>query len=338
VEKLISEKEKHSYKDEAIYACVIVVCVFALTFYVCTIFLVPAFLEGELLKYWARDDKARTLHYLSLAPIAIIGIGLALWRSILAYRQLQNTQKQFEHLQQENDRNNTRVLEERFQKACEALAHENDAIKLSALTAIEDIVRANVELFGNRSRTILAAMIRNFCEFEKSNHVKYIHSPTGYKPIRNRMIVSCFKTLSVSNFEIIKTSNKIDLEKLDLKYLYFYNINLKNLYLNSLNFSNSEFHDCNIKNSILCYSVFKDHNNGKLFIHNSKINGSLIDNVTTINFFECDISSTFDGLNRKIHNFLHLYNAILNCCYVSENELQIEDVLEWSKKIKPKQN
>jgi hypothetical protein len=199
--------------------------------------------------------------------IAIIGISLAIYRII-------QTDKQLAILHKRHERDGLKELEERFQKACDFLSHENDAIKLAGLTSIEDIVEVEPQRFANRSRTIIGALIRHFSELENKkykNSQQYAAYSVGtivtdeddneieYEIKYFIIITSCFKSISKIN-NYIKNHNIKNIDNMDLKNLHFMGVKLKNLNLDFIDFTKSYFNCCIIQNCIIENTVLKDSN------------------------------------------------------------------------------
>jgi len=87
--------------------------------------------------------NSETIRNLALGWGALLAIGLALWRSMVAYMQAEAAQKQAEIAQ-------GGLLADRYQRAVEMLGHDLDSLRIGGIHALVDLAREHPAEYQRR--------------------------------------------------------------------------------------------------------------------------------------------------------------------------------------------
>ena len=115
----------------------IIIAVIALVIYVFVAIAVSVSFWDFLVK------NSETIRNLALGWGALLAIGLALWRSMVAHMQAEAAQKQAEIAQ-------GGLLADRYQRAVEMLGHDLDSLRIGGIHALVDIAREHPDEYQRR--------------------------------------------------------------------------------------------------------------------------------------------------------------------------------------------
>lgn len=87
--------------------------------------------------------NSETIRNLALGWGALLAIGLALWRSMVAHMQAEAAQKQAEIAQGD-------LLADRYQRAVEMLGHDLDSLRIGGIHALVDLAREHPAEYQRR--------------------------------------------------------------------------------------------------------------------------------------------------------------------------------------------
>ena len=87
--------------------------------------------------------NSETIRNLALGWGALLAIGLALWRSMVAHMQAEAAQKQAEIAQ-------GGLLADRYQRAVEMLGHDLDSLRIGGIHALVDLAREHPDEYQRR--------------------------------------------------------------------------------------------------------------------------------------------------------------------------------------------
>ena len=88
-------------------------------------------------------ENSETVRNLALSWGALLAIGLALWRSMVAHMQAEAAQKQAEIAQ-------GGLLADRYQRAVEMLGHDLDSLRIGGIHALVDLAREHPDEYQRR--------------------------------------------------------------------------------------------------------------------------------------------------------------------------------------------
>jgi len=99
--------------------------------------------------FWAFFvTNSETIRNLALGWGALLAIGLALWRSVVAHMQAEAAQKQAEIVQ-------GGLLADRYQRAVEMLGHDLDSLRIGGIHALVDLAREHPDEYKRREVILL---------------------------------------------------------------------------------------------------------------------------------------------------------------------------------------
>lgn len=94
--------------------------------------------------------NSETIRNLALGWGALLAIGLALWRSMVAHMQAEAAQKQAEVAQKQAEIAQGGLLADRYQRAVEMLGHDLDSLRIGGIHALVDIAREHPDEYQRR--------------------------------------------------------------------------------------------------------------------------------------------------------------------------------------------
>ena len=113
-------------------------------------------------RYWEDlPENAGHARNFILVVAALIGLPLAIWRSVVADRQSKTAQQQSETAQQQSETAQRGLLNERYQKGAEMLSSEYLSVRLGGIYALERLAKERAEDYHIQIIKILCAFVRN---------------------------------------------------------------------------------------------------------------------------------------------------------------------------------
>lgn len=94
--------------------------------------------------------NSETIRNLALGWGALLAIGLALWRSLVAHMQAEAAQKQAEVAQKQAKIAQGGLLADRYQRAVEMLGHDLDSLRIGGIHALVDLAREHPDEYKRR--------------------------------------------------------------------------------------------------------------------------------------------------------------------------------------------
>ena len=111
---------------------------------------------------WAEGSNSEVLRNLALVLLGVIGLPLAIWRSIVAHRQTQASLRQA----QISERG---LLNERYQKGAEMLGSETLATRMGGIYALKRLAQEHPNEYHLQIMDLLCAFIRHPIHTEKNS-------------------------------------------------------------------------------------------------------------------------------------------------------------------------
>lgn len=219
---------------------------------------------------------------LVLIVTAVIGLGLLVWRSIVAQKQV-NLASRAHGM-------------DRFQKGAEMLGSERVSIRLSGIIYLHALAISEPRRFGSVCMDVMEKMIKERCREEKelleaSTETTLKGVPT-YEPVRSDIEFAVKKLTHLSN-----TFNR----GVSLEGAHFYDISFSGLSFVGFNFDFCNFEFCHFIGTKFTkcgfdHASFKENNfDMASFGHCEMHNASFMNNDHThsLTFDQCDIAGFY---------------------------------------------
>ena len=121
---------------------------FRITAWVITMSMVAAYLSYTH-RCWlnAGESGSTTVRNIGLVVAAVIALPIAIWRSVVAERQVKTAQRS--------------LMNERYQKGAEMLGSQVLAVRLGGINALGDLAREHPEIYHTKILSLLCAFVRH---------------------------------------------------------------------------------------------------------------------------------------------------------------------------------
>lgn len=164
---------------------------------------------------WLKDGESgsTTIRNFGLVIAAIVALPLAIWRSIVAERQVATAQRQSETAQRG-------LLNERYQKGAEMLGSSVPAVRLGGIYALSRLAREHPEDYHTQIMSLLCAFARNPPVVENQDTIR------AREDVQAVMGAICAR--STSQIEVEKKEYcPLDLSGADLKGVNLFDASLE---------------------------------------------------------------------------------------------------------------
>lgn len=211
--------------------------------------------------YWGNSDgsfdRSAIFRNFGLFFLALIGLPIAIWRSLTAHLQRQNSIKQTEIAEKG-------LSIDRFQKGAQMLESESITVRVAGIYTLRELVISDLEEYYLQVLSLFYGHIR-----EESQKRKIIHeskaTDTGskFEKIQNdlvEMLDSCGgirKKANSEDFSWLENKWRPNLASANLSNFSGENHYLRNANLNEVNLDrsslfNANFENCSIRNASIC--------------------------------------------------------------------------------------
>ena len=109
----------------------------------------------------AEESNSATLRNVALIATAVIGLPLALWRSLVAQRQANAAQRQADTAQRQADTAQRGLLNERYQRGAEMLGSIVLSARLGGIYALENLAREHPQQYARQILGLFCAFARH---------------------------------------------------------------------------------------------------------------------------------------------------------------------------------
>ena len=107
-----------------------------------------------------RESGSTTIRNVGLVIGGLIAIPLALWRSIVAYRQAETAQRQAETAQRQAEIAQRGLVNERYQKGAEMLGSNVLSVRLGGIYALQRLAKEDPKQYHVQIRKLFCAFVR----------------------------------------------------------------------------------------------------------------------------------------------------------------------------------
>ena len=245
---------------------------------------------------WAWEPRGEPLRNLALILLGVIGLPLAIWRSIVAHRQTQASLRQAQISYEQTQISERGFLNERYQKGAEMLGSETLATRMGGIYALERLDREHPNEYHLQIMDRLCAFIRHPIHIGKkpkndsANKKLDIPSKAGNS--------KCPPDIDAALTAIMQRSGRqIDIEDQERKKGYWFldltGANLSGLVMFAANFSYAQLSGANLSKAALLLVDLSHANLSKANlsgadIWNANLSNSDLSDITGLTQAELD--------------------------------------------------
>lgn len=229
-------------------------------------------------KVEAFSKLATALGLLVAAPFALLGVGLAFWRT---WNQHRDTELATRKLEMESELAARKLDAEAFAKAVEQLGHAEIAIRMGAVLALQNLAEASPRRLLGQTLEILCAYVR-----EKRPRTKEAdEQPAVPLPTDVKLALQVISRLNQLNED---EKIPVDLSNTDFQGADLSKINFATANLSFSNLHNSSLIFVNLRNANL---VSIDFNRANLWNANLNAANLLLANLQNANLYQTNLQS-----------------------------------------------
>ena len=212
----------------------------------------------------ADESGSTTIRNLGLVVAAMIGLPLAIWRSIVAERQSATAQRQSETAQRQSETAQSSLLNERYQKGAEMLGSKVLAVRLGGIYALDRLAR---EYPGNYHTQIMSLFCALVC-----NPPAELNRDGGEEG-NSRLPGMLTDGQAVMRAVGMRNGSQIETEKKEEFRLGLFKADLKDLYLSSANLSRVDLGGADLSGA----QLLDDTNLSETFLLGVNLSGAFLD-------------------------------------------------------------
>ena len=259
----------------------------------------------------SRESNGATLRNVGLVIAAVIALPLAIWRSLVAQRQVDTAERG--------------LLNERYQKSAEMLGSEVLGVRLGGIYALQSLAGEHPELYHIQIMRLFCAFVRQTTESEED---------TGTGPIIREDVQAVMDAIGSRGKKGISLEEKppsgkrfwIDLSAADLRKYCLARMNLAHAIMNKTNLSKADLTNANLHRAILSEA---DLSHADLIHANLKNVLLRAANLSSAKLYEADLTGAnllnadLSGANLARANLKHarLWAANLSNAQLGEADL-----------------
>ena len=242
---------------------------------------------------------ATALGLLVAAPFALLGVGLAFWRT---WNQHRDTELATRKLETESELAARKLDAEAFAKAVEQLGHAEIAIRMGAVLALQNLAEASPRRLLGQTLEILCAYVREKRPLTKEADEQYAKEADELPAVPLPTDVKL--TLQViSRLNRLNTDGKIsvDLSNTDLREVELRDANLTSVNLSRSNLMGAQLWDANLRYAKLIFANLRNANLQDAKLTGANLQGANLEraNLQGANLERANLqrSRLFGGLN-----------------------------------------
>jgi hypothetical protein len=219
-------------------------------------------------------ESVQIAYQLGLLLAGVIGLPLAIWRSLIAHRQAATAEAQLKGLQQQISLAEAGANVDRLQKGAEMLQADGLAVRVAGIAILREIAHNKNHRYRNEAILVVSSFARFLsaeCESRKSNSPEDLVNAFG-------ALISTTIPPSIRMGKIILRSGVIH----DFNVIGY-------------EFAQCEFHDCHIYNSKFSADCGSDFYGCEFFHSKIDFDGIGLSRFDNCRFSDCRFDGHLDG-------------------------------------------